>query len=118
MVEVLSDPSVVAEIFQREFDSVPPDPSQGHVLAIVENGAVKAFIMRELLIRIGLLWVTPEERDTPLAAKRVKELLRYVVASIPEHASVISIDDTGEYARLFNRLGMRSVPGDIFRIDF
>lgn len=118
MILELNDLTPLKNIFNNEFDSVPPDPGQGSVLAVVEDGQIEAFVMVELLVRAGLLWVAPEHRNTPKAARLVKELMRYVYINIPDGTSAITIDSDGEFGRLFKKLGMYPLEGTLYRKDF
>lgn len=118
MIKILQDTELVKDIFAEEFGSEPPPLDQGSVIAIVEGGQIKAFLLVEMLIRAGLLWVTPEQRKTPQAAKYIKDLSKYVIYTMAPGMSGITIDDTGRYGKIFEQIGMYPVEGQIYRKDF
>lgn len=117
MITIIKDASDLAEVFKKEFNSVVPQPDQGNVIAVVEDGEIKAFITAEVLIRVGLLWIKPEERKTSKGNKWMRQLIRFLFQYTPKHLPVVTIDDTGRYGRLFEKLGMRKVLGTIYRLD-
>lgn len=117
MIHILKDKELVADIFAKEFDSAVPQGTQGDIIAIVENGRIKAFVMAEQLIRAGLLWVAPEYRNTPTAMRLMRELVRFIYVNTPPNSSVITIDSTGEFGSIFRHLGMREVEGTVYRKD-
>jgi predicted GNAT family N-acyltransferase len=117
MIHILQDKNLVADIFSEEFQSAVPEGAQGDIIAIVEKGQIKAFVMAEQLIRVGLLWVTPEHRNTPQATRLMRELVRFVYHNLPRNTSVITIDSEGDFGELFKKLGMREVEGQVYRKD-
>jgi len=118
MIQILDDANVLAEIFDKEFDCLPPHPRFGDVVAIVEDGEIKAFMCREMLIHIGTVWVTPEERKTSKATKWLKALTEYVIVNMPKGSSAVVLDETGLYERLLKFLGLKKSTGQAYRIDF
>lgn len=117
MIKILEDASGLADIFKKEFDSVVPTGNQGNVIAVIEDGEIKAFITAEVLIRVGLLWIKPEYRKSAQGNKWMRQLIRFLFAYMPKEFPAITIDDTGRYGKLFTKLGMRKVLGTIYRLD-
>lgn len=121
MIELLdaAERLKLADVFENEFDgSLVPNAEQAHIAAVVEGGEVKAFIVSEVLIRVGMIWVKPEMRNTAKSASWLKKLVRYVTRSIPHGSSAIVIDSDGENKTLLKRLGLRDVEGQVYRMDF
>lgn len=118
MIHILKDPQIVSDIFSNEFNSTPPMPPQGEIVASVSNGRIDSFLLVEQLVRIGLLWVAPEHRNTTKSLRLTRELVHYVVPRIPTNTSVITIDEKDEFDKVFKHLGMRKVNGIIYRKDF
>lgn len=118
MITILNDSQLVADIFEEEFDSIPPTGGQGGVIAVVEKGKIEAFIMLEQLIRAGLLWVAPEHRNSPKATKLMRELVRFVHDNSAPNTSVVTFDTEGEFGRILEKVGMKKVDGVVYRKDF
>lgn len=118
MIQVLDDNNMIAEICDKEFNCLPPHPKFGDVVAIVEDGEIKAFMSREMLIHVGTVWVNHQDRKTPKATKWLKELLKYVIVNMPKGSSSVVMDETGLYAKLMSAIGLREVQGKTYRIDF
>lgn len=102
-------------VFDKEFESEVPTAAQANILAAIEDGQIIGFIVGEVLIRAGMLWIHPKQRKTAKSARMVKALARETAQSIPKGASVITIGT--EFADLFEKLGMRKVEGQVYRID-
>lgn len=117
MIQVLTDPNAVADILEQEFECSPPDPKFGDIVAIVEDGEVKAFMSRELLMHVGTVWVNPKDRKTTRGAKWLKELAQYVIVNMPKGSTTIIIDDTGLYDKLLKFLGFRKSKGTAYTIE-
>jgi hypothetical protein len=117
MVEILQDPAAVADILEKEFACTPPDPKFGDIVAITENGEIKAFMSRELLMHVGTVWVNPNDRKTAKGAKWLKELAQYVIVNMPRGSTTIIIDDTGLYDKLLRFLGFRKSKGTAYTIE-
>lgn len=118
MIHILNDSRLVADIFAKEFDSEVPTGGQGGVIAVVKEGRIEAFIMLEQLIRAGLLWVAPEHRNTPKAAKLMRELVRFIHDNSAPNSSVVTIDTDGDFGHILKKIGMREVQGTVYRKDF
>lgn len=116
-IEQITDPSILIDIFQKEFDSYPPSLKQGAIFAVKNEGEIEAFITTEHLVRVGMIWVHPKHRKTPKAVTWLKGFVRFLLNIIPYETSVVTIDDTKQFAKTFKTLGMRQVEGDIWRID-
>lgn len=117
MIQILDDPNVLTEIFEKEFDCLPPHPDFGDVIAIIEDGEIKAFMSRETLIHVGTVWVNPKDRKTAKAGRWLKDLARQVILGMPKNSSTIIVDETGLYAKLLKFLGFRTYKGTTYRID-
>lgn len=105
-------------IYAEEFASELPPIGQANIVASLENNKIQGFITSEVLIRVGMLAVTPKLRKTPHSARIVKELVRYLYQNVPPGASVITIASDSRYASIFKKLGMREEQGKVFRLDF
>lgn len=109
----------LADVFENEFDgSLVPHAEQAHIVAITENGEVQAFVVSEVLIRVGMIWVKPEMRNTVKSSGWLKKLVRYIARSIPQGSSAIVIDSDDENGTLLKRLGLREIKGQVYRMDF
>jgi hypothetical protein len=118
MLKVLADPSRVSEILEREFDTATPQAPLGQIVAIEEDGEIKAFILREMLVHVGTFWVNPQDRGTTKGTKWLKELCRYAIVSMPKGSSVVIVDDTGLYDRFLKFLGFRRLKSPVYRVDY
>lgn len=118
MIHILKDTALVADIFEKEFDSEVPTGNQGDIIAVVEDGKVQAFIMAEQLIRAGLLWVAPENRNSTKAVKLMRELVRFIYMNAPIGSSVVAIDSDNEFSKILEKVGMHKVEGIVYRKDF
>ena len=119
MIKLLnnSERESLREIYRDEFDSLLPDEVQANIVAITEDDEIQAFLTSEVLIRVGLMYVKPEHRNTVKSARMARQLARYVATNLPKGASVIAID-TGGFEKLFERLKMEKQEGTVYRIDF
>lgn len=108
----------LTDIFHAEFDSDLPDEKQCKILAQMEDGEIRGFITSEILIRVGLVWVKPELRETKESAQMVKDMIRYVAASIPKGSSVIVIASDEKFEGICEKSGMRPIDGKVYRKDF
>lgn len=109
--------SLVEDVLMDEFSSIPPSNEQGAIIGIVEDGEVKAFLLAEQLVRVGLIWVKPEERTTKKSFGYLRKMFDYLVKYTPNDTSVVGFDCTGEYKKLLEKFGFRPVRGDIYRLD-
>lgn len=113
-----SEREVLVDIYQNDFNAKLPDEKQAKVLAYVEGDEIQGFITSEILIRVGMMWVTPEMRDTPQSATMLKEMLRYLAQNIPQGSSVIVIASDEKFQGLCEKSGMRFIEGQVYRSDF
>lgn len=118
MTHLLNDSPWLRDMLAREFKSDVPPAHQGQIFGIVEEGQVRATILAEHLIRVGQLWICPEDRKTVNGLRNARNLIRDMIVTIPEGMSAIAIDDTGDYGGLLQKIGLRPVEGKIYRIDF
>jgi hypothetical protein len=117
MIKLLTDEEKekLFPIFLSEFSSLIPE--QSNIVAIEEDGEVVAFVLSEVLIRVGLLYVKPELRGTQRSASLSKRLIRYLFQRIPKNSSVITIASESKYNSLFEKIGMREEAGTVYRLD-
>lgn len=109
---------VLFDIFDREFDSDLPHDDQANILAIRGEGELpEAFVVCEFLLRADMWWVREDLRDTPRAAGHIRALARHLLETIPQGMSVITFAGCDTHRRIFDHLGMRYVPGDVYRLD-
>jgi hypothetical protein len=118
MIRILEDNNQVAEILEKEWGCLPPHPQFGDIVAIEEDGEIKAFMCREMLIHVGTVWVNPNDRKTTKGAKWLKELIKYVILNMPKGSSSVVLDETGFYGKLMKAIGFRKVKSDTYRMDF
>lgn len=109
--------SLVEEALLDEFNTIPPSDQQGAIIGIVEDGDVKAFLLAEQLIRVGLIWIKPEERGSRKSVAYLRKMFDYLVQYTPPDTSVVGFDCTGEYKKLLEKFGFRAVRGQIYRLD-
>jgi hypothetical protein len=117
MIQIIDNTDEIVRIFETEFACTPPDPKFGDIVAIVEDGEVKAFMSRELLMHVGTFWVNPTDRKTVKSGRWLKELAQYVIVNMPKHSTTIIIDETGLYDRILRFLGFRKSKGTPYTID-
>jgi len=116
-VERIKDMSLVEKTLLEEFKTLPPSEQQGAIFGIVEDGEVKAFLLAEQLVRIGLIWVKPEERTTKKSFSYLRRMFDFLVQYTPNDTSLVGFDCTGEYKKLLEKFGFRPIRGDIYRLD-
>ena len=106
------------EIYDREFDAELPHEDQAHIIACYdENGEIEAFVTAEILIRADMWWVREDVRDTPRSASLIRRMARFILGKVPRGSSIITLAGCDTHRRIFERLGMRLVQGDVYRID-
>lgn len=104
------------EIFHTEFDSELPEDYQANIVAVVDDG-IEAFVTTELLIRADMWWVREDLRDTTRSAKHILNLSRHLLKTIPRGTSVITLAGCDTHRKIFTKLGMRPIQGEVYRID-
>lgn len=117
MAQTLIDSNLVADVCDEEFDCLPPHPRYGDVIAVIEDGEIKAFMSREILIHVGTVWVNKKDRGSSKAAKWLKELIKQVIVELPEASSALVIDETEKYGNLLERIGFYEKTGKTYRMD-
>jgi len=117
MVKILADNNLVAEICHNDFNCLPPHPRYGDVIAVVEEGEIKAFMSREILIHIGTVWVNHEDRGSVKAAKWMKELIKRAILELPQASSALVVDETNRYGNLLETIGFYEKGGTTYRMD-
>lgn len=118
MIHIFENTDIISEVCADEFACLPPHPHFGDVVAVVEDGNIKAFMSRELLFHIGTVWVNPADRKSPKAATWLKRLTQYVILDMPKGASAVVIDQTGKQDKLLKFIGLHPYEGKTYRIDF
>lgn len=101
--------SELTEIFSREFDSALPNKGKAYILADVEDGEIKAFVVVEMLLRVGQVYSTS---GSP------RKLLKQVVDNMPANTAVIAIASEPRYESLFKKFEMDKFEGTLYRRDF
>lgn len=103
------------EVFDCQFNA--DLPSKGHsdiLFQSSENGSIASFAVVESLIRIGQFHTIEKVNGS----NAPREILHYVLRSIPKGASVIAIDDNGKFRGLAEKFGMYERRGTVYRRDF
>lgn len=100
--------------YEQEFNSELPTEQQANILGVIEDGEIKAFITTEVLLRVGLLWVSPTS-TTP--STHIKEMIRHLIVNIPKGSSVVGIATEPIQGRLFENLGFYECEGTLYRTD-
>jgi len=118
MIHIIENPSLVTDICQKDFDCLPPHPNFGDVVAIIENEKIKAFMCREMLFHVGTVWVNEEDRGTTKGVKWLRDLMRYVILSLPPGSSAVVLDEMQKNQQLLEFLGFQKRSGDFYRMDF
>jgi len=116
-IRIIEDTSILEDIFRKEFDSIPPTGTQGLVFGLYEGNELKAFVLAEQLLRIGLIWVNPEDRERKKGVGYLRRLFNYLWNAVPENNSVIGIDCDGKYYKVLERFGYRKLKGTVYRLD-
>jgi hypothetical protein len=107
---------ILRPVFEKEFNADLPEESQANILAIIEDGSVVAFLTSEVLIRVGMLWVHPKRRGIE-GAKAIGQLIRETHEAIPKGSSAVVIASEDRFNNIAEKLGMRRVEGEIWRLD-
>jgi hypothetical protein len=101
-------------IYETEFNSELPPEQQANIVGVIENEKIEAFVTTEVLLRVGLLWVSPEaEKPSSL----IRDLTRHLIVSIPKGSSVVALTTTGVHERFFSHLGFYKCDGTLYRTD-
>jgi hypothetical protein len=118
MIRILEDNNQVAEILEKEWGCLPPHPQFGDIVAIEENGEIKAFLSREMLIHVGTIWVNPNDRNTMKGANWLHKLIKYAILNMPKGSSALVMDEPGTFGKLMHKLGLYPIKANSYRIDF
>lgn len=108
---------VLFDIYDKEFDSDLPRPKEANIVAVKNGDDIEAFVTAEVLIRADMWWVKEELRNTPKAAAHIRRLARYLIQNVPPGSSVITLAGCDTHRKIFERIGMRNVPGEVYRLD-
>jgi hypothetical protein len=110
MIEVLPQErwNEIEGILKTVFDSDLPDPT-ATILANVEHGEIKSFVIMEFIGRIGQIWN---------GGTQSRAMFDWFDKQIPPGNSVIAIASEPRFEALCEKFGMRKVPGVVYRKDF
>jgi len=103
-------------LYEAEWGADPPGPRDG-VIADLEDDQLNAFITTEAFVRFGMLWLSPEQRDTPEGIRRLLKLFRYLWDNSPGDAAYMIIVDDPRFEAVAKRYGFRPVEGKVYRLD-
>jgi hypothetical protein len=109
-VGYLENREALRPVFEGEFNSELPAENQANII-----GDERGFVVAEHILRVGMIYIKPDVRNTPKSHSFIREVVRFLLKKIPRGTSVICIATEGE-EKLFKRLGMREV-GTAYRID-
>jgi hypothetical protein len=99
----------LTEIFVREFNSTLPHKGRAYILADVVEGEIKAFVVVEMLLRVGQVYST---------GGSARRLLKQVEDNMPPNTAVIAIASEPRYESLFEKFKMYKFEGALYRRDF
>lgn len=113
MIEILPEErwGELEEIFDKIFDAALPDKGKAHIIASVDNGEIRGFLVAEMLLRVGQIWT--DESDTMMPRK----LINYLTGNL-KNTSVIVIASDARFEKMLKHLDMREMEGKVFRRDF
>lgn len=114
MIEILPENRYeeLRDIFERDNVELPDASSTNILFKEDKCNKIKAFVVVEHLLRVGQIYNEDDDKTTPL------QFIRYLLKNIPKDSSVIVIASDSRYESLCEKLGMREVPGKLFRRDF
>lgn len=115
MIQILPEErwDELTEIFDEQFDSGLPHRGRATILAdIDEDGNIVAFIVVEMLARVGQVW---SDKSSPTSTAR---LMNYIEDSMAPESAVIVIASDERYNSLCEKFQMRQMAGTVYRRDF
>lgn len=112
MIEILPEErwSEIEDVLDKTFNSTLPNKGRSVVVADIEDGEIKGFILVEMLARPGVIWTG--------GGGSARSLVKYVENSMAPESSAVVIASDERFESLCRKLGMYEVPGKLFRRDF
>lgn len=114
MIELL-DPKEwhkLDSIFESEFNSAIPDSQHASIIADVEDGELRGFIVVESLVWVGQIYIAPNHRGNGLTRKFIRHIEDKTRKAC---RSVITIASEPRFEKLFQRKKMRKVGCAVYR---
>ncbi len=111
MIEILPEErwGELKETFDKVFDCHLPNRGGAQIIADVEDGEIKCFLVVEIVAKVGQIWSN--------GTSSPRKLFKFVEKGMKPESSVVVVSDEPRFDGLCKKLGMYET-GKMFRRDF